>query len=258
MSACVLRTEDLAVGYGSRCVAEGISFRLEEGKILCLIGPNGAGKSTLLKTLMRQIPPLKGSVYLGERRLERIPERELARTSAAVLTGRPAPELMSCEELVAMGRYPYTGRLGVLSEQDRAVVRSCMEMTETDSLREEDFTRISDGQRQRVLLARALCQEPKLLLLDEPTSFLDIRHKLEFLLLLRELAEKQKIAVVLSLHELDLAKKIPDRILCLKNGRVDREGTPEEIFREDYIRRLFDVEEKTYAAVYGGDETPYG
>ena len=255
MSACVLRTEDLSVGYGSRCVAEGISLQLEEGRILCLIGPNGSGKSTLLKTLMRQIPPLKGSVFMEGRKLERIPEKELARTSAAVLTGRPAPELMRCEELVALGRYPYTGRLGILSEKDRAVVRSSMEMTETDSLRDEDFTRISDGQRQRVLLARAICQQPKLLLLDEPTSFLDIRHKLEFLLLLRELAEKQKIAVVLSLHELDLAKKIPDRILCLKNGRVDREGTPEEIFRGDYIRRLFDVEEKTYAAVYGEEGT---
>ena len=255
MSACVLRTEDLSVGYGSRCVAERISLQLEEGRILCLIGPNGSGKSTLLKTLMRQIPPLKGSIFMEGRKLERIPEKELARTSAAVLTGRPAPELMRCEELVALGRYPYTGRLGILSEEDRAVVRSSMEMTGTDSLRDEDFTRISDGQRQRVLLARALCQQPKLLLLDEPTSFLDIRHKLEFLLLLRELAEKQRIAVVLSLHELDLAKKIPDCILCLKNGRVDREGTPEEIFRGDYIRRLFDVEEKTYAAVYGEEGT---
>ncbi len=256
MSAYVLRTEDLSIGYGSRCVAEGISLQLEEGRVLCLIGPNGSGKSTLLKTLMRQISPLKGSIFMGDRKLERIPEKELARTSAAVLTGRPAPELMRCEELVALGRYPYTGRLGILSEEDRAVVRSSMEMTETDSLRDEDFTRISDGQRQRVLLARAICQQPKLLLLDEPTSFLDIRHKLEFLLLLRELAEKQKIAVVLSLHELDLAKKIPDRILCLKNGRVDREGTPEEIFRGDYIRRLFDVDEKTYAAVYGDEGAP--
>ena len=164
---------------------------------------------------------------------------------------------MTCGELVAMGRYPYTGRLGILSEEDRAVVRSSMEMTETAFLRDEDFTRISDGQRHRVLLARAICQQPKLLLLDEPTSFLDIRHKLEFLLLLRKLAETQNIAVVLSLHELDLAKKIPDRILCLKNGHVDREGPQGEIFRDDYIRRLFDVEEKTYIAVYGEAGAPF-
>ena len=257
MTGCVLKTEALSIGYGGRCVAEGISLQLEEGQILCLIGPNGSGKSTLLKTLMRQIPPLKGSIFMGKQQLERIPEQELARYSAAVLTGRPAPELMSCEELVAMGRYPYTGRLGILSEEDRAVVRDSMEMTETDFLRDEDFTRISDGQRQRVLLARAICQQPKLLLLDEPTTFLDIRHKLEFLLLLRDLTEKQGLAVVLSLHELDLARKIPDRILCLKNGHADREGTPEEIFREDYIRRLFDVEEKTYAAVYGEAGAPF-
>ena len=251
MSGCVLKTEELSVGYGGKCVAEGISLQLEEGQILCLVGPNGAGKSTLLKTLMRRIPALKGSILLEGRNLETVPELELARISAAVLTGRPTPELMRCEEAVSMGRYPYTGRLGILSEEDRAAVRASMEMTGTDSLREEDFSRISDGQRQRLLLARAICQQPRLLLLDEPTSFLDLRHKLEFLLLLRKLADRQRIAVVLSMHELDLVKKIPDRILCLKNGRVEREGTPEEVFREGFIRSLFDVEEKTCLAVYG-------
>ena len=257
MSETILETVDLAVGYGARRVAEGINLRLGAGRILCLIGPNGAGKSTLLKTLLRQIPAVSGRIFLNGQALEKLPERELAGNCAAVLTGRPAPELMRCEELVAMGRYPYTGRLGLLSEADRAIVRDCMEMTGTLSLAEEDFARISDGQRQRVLLARAICQQPKLLLLDEPTSFLDIRHKLEFLLLLRTLTQTQKLAVVLSLHELDLAKRIPDRVLCLKNGQVDREGAPEEIFRGDYIRRLFDVGEKSYFAVYGEEGAPF-
>lgn len=257
MSACVLECRDLAVGYGARCVVEGIRLRLEAGQILCLIGPNGAGKSTLLKTLMRQLPPVKGGILLEGKNLESFSERALARRCAAVLTGRPAPELMRCEELVAMGRYPYTGRLGILSQQDRAIVRDCMEMTGTASLAGEDFTRLSDGQRQRVLLARAICQQPRLLLLDEPTSFLDLRHKLEFLLLLRSLAETQKLAVVLSLHELDLAKRIPDRILCLKNGQVDREAAPKEVFQGDTIRRLFDVEEGVYASVYGEDGAPF-
>lgn len=257
MSACVLRTEDLSVGYGQQHVVDGISFELEEGQILCLIGPNGAGKSTLLKTLMRRIPPLEGRILLDGRELGSFPEKDLARSCAAVLTSRPMPELINCFDVAAMGRYPYTGRLGILSEDDRAVVRHCMAMTGTDTLQNEDFRCISDGQRQRVLLARALCQEPKLLLLDEPTSFLDIRHKLEFLLLLRDLADSRKLSVVLSLHELDLAKRIPDRLLCLKNGRVDREGTAEEIFRGDRIRRLFDVGEESYAAVYKNGDAPF-
>ena len=247
MSGSVLKAVDLTVGYGGRPVAAGISFSLEEGQILCLIGPNGSGKSTLLKTLMRRIPPLGGSVLLEGRALDGIPARELAKSCAAVLTGRPAPELMRCGEIVALGRYPYTGRLGVLSAEDRAAVQSSMELTGTACLRDEEFSRVSDGQRQRVLLARAVCQQPKLLLLDEPTSFLDIRHKLEFLFLLRELAEKRKLAVVLSLHELELAKKIPDRVLCLKDGRLDREGRPDDIFRGDYIRRLFDVDERFFS-----------
>ena len=253
MSGTILETRALAVGYGGRAVVKGIDLRLESGQILCLIGPNGAGKSTLLKTLMRRLPAVEGSIRLNGRELGAIPERELARTCAAVLTGRPAPELMRCGEIVALGRYPYTGRLGLLTAEDRAVAESCMDMTGTGALRDEDFTRLSDGQRQRVLLARALCQQPKLLLLDEPISFLDIRHKLDFLLLLRELADRQKLAVVLSLHELELAKKIPDRILCLKNGQVDREGRPDEIFTGDYIRRLFDVDERSYERVCGGD-----
>ena len=257
MSKCVLKTGNLSVGYGQRHVVDGITFELKKGQILCLIGPNGAGKSTLLKTLMRRISPLQGHILLAGRELGSFPEKELAQMQAAVLTEKLTPELISCFEIAAMGRYPYTGRLGILSEDDRAVVESCMEMTGTDTLRDEDFTCISDGQRQRVLLARALCQQPKLLLLDEPTSFLDIRHKLEFLLLLRELADSRKLSVILSLHELDLAKRIPDRILCLKNGHVDREGSPEEIFRGDTIRRLFDVEEKSYAAVYKNGDAPF-
>ena len=254
MSGQSLQTQGLAIGYGKKLVAEDIALLSEPGQILCLIGPNGAGKSTLLKTLLRQLPPLAGAVYLDGRKLEELSERELARSSAAVLTGRPTPELMRCNDLVALGRFPYTGRLGILSEEDRRIVRESMEMTGTWALRDEDFTRVSDGQRQRVLLARAICQQPRLLVMDEPTSFLDIRHKLEFLHLLRALVRQRGLAAVLSMHELDLAQKFSDRLVCLKNGRVDRIGTPGEIFGGDYIRRLFDVTEGSYDSLFGTAE----
>ncbi|MCR5577576.1 MAG: ABC transporter ATP-binding protein, partial [Oscillospiraceae bacterium] len=258
MSGQSLRTEALAVGYGKKTVAEDISLLAEPGQILCLIGPNGAGKSTLLKTLLRRLPPLAGAAYLGERALDSLTERELAQNSAAVLTGRPAPELMRSAEVVALGRFPYTGRLGILSREDRQNVRESMEMTGTWELRDEDFTRLSDGQRQRVLLARAICQQPRLLIMDEPTSFLDIRHKLEFLHLLRRFVRQRGLAVVMSMHELDLAQKFSDRLVCMKNGRVDRVGTPGEIFSGDYIQRLFDVTEGSYDSLFGTAEPAGG
>ena len=218
--APALSTEDLSVGYGKTVVVDGIRIRVEAGEILCLIGPNGAGKSTILKTLIRQLRPMEGTVLLEDTPLSDLKERELARKSAAVLTGRIATELITCEEIVAMGRYPYTGMLGILSETDREKVDETIRVVGIEEIRKNDFDCISDGQRQRVLLARALCQEPKLLIMDEPTSFLDIRNKLEFLSILRRLVRERDLAVVMSLHELDLAQKFCDRIVCVGDGKI--------------------------------------
>ena len=250
----ILYTDKLSVGYGDRTVVSDIALGAEAGQILCLIGPNGAGKSTLLKTLLRLLPPTTGAVYLEGQELRAYSERELARRSAAMLTGRPEPELMKSAEVVAAGRYPYTGRLGILSEEDRRVVRESMEKVGVSELADTDFTHLSDGQRQRVLLARALCQEPRLLILDEPTSFLDIRHKLDFLQLLRELVRERQLAVVMSMHELELAQRFADRLLCIRDGRVDRAGSPEEIFSGGYIERLYGLARGSYDALAGTAE----
>lgn len=250
----LLYTDKLSVGYGDRTVVSDIALSAEPGQILCLIGPNGAGKSTLLKTLLRLLPPAAGAVYLEGKELRTYSERELARRSAAMLTGRPEPELMKSAEVVAAGRYPYTGRLGILSEEDRRVVRESMEKVGVSELADTDFTPLSDGQRQRVLLARALCQEPRLLILDEPTSFLDIRHKLDFLQLLRELVRERQLAVVMSMHELELAQRFADRLLCIRDGRVDRAGSPEEIFSGGYIERLYGLARGSYDALAGTAE----
>ena len=250
----LLYTDKLSVGYGDRTVVSDIALSAEPGQILCLIGPNGAGKSTLLKTLLRLLPPTAGAVYLEGKELQAYSERELARHSAAMLTGQPEPELMKSAEVVAAGRYPYTGRLGILSEEDRRVVRESMEKVGVSELADTDFTHLSDGQRQRVLLARALCQEPRLLILDEPTSFLDIRHKLDFLQLLRELVRERQLAVVMSMHELELAQRFADRLLCIRDGRVDRAGSPEEIFSGGYIEQLYGLARGSYDALAGTAE----
>ena len=250
MNETILYTQKLSVGYGEKTVVSDIDLNAAAGQLLCLIGPNGAGKSTLLKTLIRALPPVRGEILLAGRALRDYRERELARLCAAVLTGKPEPELMRCGEVVAAGRYPYTGRLGLLTEKDRRVVREMMEKVGIAALAERDFTRISDGQRQRVLLARALCQEPRLLILDEPTSFLDIRHKLEFLQVLRDLAREREIAVVMSMHELELVRRFADCALCIRDGRVDRVGTPAEIFTGSYIDALYGMSPGSYAGLF--------
>ena len=249
--APTLSTEGLSVGYGRTAVVDGIRIRVEAGEILCLIGPNGAGKSTILKTLIRQLQPMDGTVLLENTPLSALKEKELARRSAAVLTGRVATEMMTCEEVVAMGRYPYTGLLGILSETDREKVDEMIRIVGVEEIREKDFDCISDGQRQRVMLARALCQEPKLLIMDEPTSFLDIRNKLEFLSILRQLVRKRELAVIMSLHELDLAQKFCDRIVCVGDGKIRAVGTPEEIFSGDVIRELYAVNHGSYDCLFG-------
>ena len=168
-----LRTETLSAGYGDREVLQDLSFSVRPGEITALVGPNGAGKSTLLKTIARQLEPLRGTVFLGEENLTGMKAQETAQRMSVILTERPRAELMTCFDVAAMGRYPYTGHLGILSEEDRNKVLETMELVGVGELRDREIARVSDGQRQLVMLARAICQEPEVLVMDEPTSYLE-------------------------------------------------------------------------------------
>ena len=161
MTDLILHTRDLAVGYDGKAVVKGLTFSLRPGEILTLIGPNGAGKSTILKTLARRLEPVAGAVLLDGKALSSMAENELAKRLSIVTTERVRAELMSCREVVATGRYPYTGLLGILSEHDRAVVSEAMALTHVTELQDMRFDRISDGQRQRVMLARALAESAR-------------------------------------------------------------------------------------------------
>ena len=249
-----LRTEQMTVGYRGVPLIRDISIRVRKGEILTLIGPNGAGKSTILKSIIRQLALLGGTVYLDGRSMRDISEREIARSMSVLMTERIRPELMTCGDVVATGRYPYTGRMGILSAEDRKKVREAMELVHAHELYDRDFAQISDGQRQRVLLARAICQEPEVIVLDEPTSFLDIRYKLELLSILKQLVRERQLAVVLSLHEIDLAQKVSDFVLCIRGNSVDRFGTPEEIFSGEYITELYEISAGSYDPVFGVSE----
>ncbi len=235
-------TKGFSVGYNGNMLIQDIDLSLGEGEILTLIGPNGAGKTTILKSILNQLPPVAGAAYLNGKEIASMSAADLSRKMSAVLTDRLQPEMMTCEDVVEMGRYPYTGRFGVLTETDRKITEDAMKAVNAFDLKNKNFSEISDGQRQRVMLARALCQQPKVMLLDEPTSFLDIRYKLEFLAVIRKLCREDGLTVIMSLHEVDLAQRISDRIACVKGDRIDRVGTPAEVFTEGYLAELFEID----------------
>ncbi|MFQ6978378.1 MAG: ABC transporter ATP-binding protein [Oscillibacter sp.] len=176
-----LETKNLSVGYHGKPLIEDVSLCVQRGKIVTLIGPNGSGKSTILKTVIGQLPELSGTVYLDGETMRSRSRNDIARRMAILMTVRVEPELMTCRDVVSSGRYPYTGRLGVLRDEDKKIVEQSLSQVDALAFADAPFSAVSDGQRQRILLARALCQQPQLIVLDEPTSFLDIRYKLELL-----------------------------------------------------------------------------
>ena len=254
MSYC--ETHDLAVGYGAPLL-QGINLQAERGRILALIGPNGAGKSTLLKTLAGQLAAQGGAVLLDGRGLTDYTPSARARKLALMVPHTARTELTTAFEVAAAGRYPYTGRLGILSEADRQQVRDALQLVQADTLADRDFAKLSDGQRQRVLLARAVCQQPEILLLDEPTSFLDVKGKAELMSILRTLARDKNVAVVVTLHELELARKLADAVVCVAPQDVSAVLTPQAAFAEENICRLFDLSKEQYAALFAqNDDKP--
>lgn len=250
-----IQTENMAVGYGAPLISN-IGLRLCRGEIMTLIGPNGAGKSTILKSFTRQLKLIGGTIYIGKDDMKRLSDGELAKHLSMMMTAQIHPELMTCRDVVAAGRYPYTGRLGMLGQEDTQKVEAALALVQAENLADKNFTEISDGQRQRIMLARAVCQEPEFMVLDEPTSFLDIRHKLEFLTIVRRLAREKNVAVLMALHELDLAQKVSDYVVCIKEDHIDKCGPPDEIFQSNYIESLYGMAQGSYNTDYGCLELP--
>ena len=233
-----LHTSELNVGYDSDIV-KNISLAAAPGKIVTLIGPNGSGKSTILRTVAGLLEPRGGVIMLEGRSRADIGSGEASKILAAVMTGRAYPELMTCRSVIESGRYPYTGLFGKLSEEDVKKVDEAMAATDTTDIAGSDFRNISDGQRQRVLLARAIAQDPRVLILDEPTSFLDIRYKIDILTKIKKLSTEKNMAILMSLHEPEIAMKLSDTVAAVGDGKVLRIGTPSEVFTEEFIRELY-------------------
>ena len=228
----MIGAEGVAAGYRGQPVLEDVALQVREGEFTAVIGPNASGKTTLLKTLAGLLKPLKGVVYVDGRRVSEMDVGELARSVGVVLTENVRPGLLTVQEVVALGRYPYTGLTGRLKAGDRAEVLEALGDVGIQHLADKPYKVLSDGQRQKVMVARALAQKPKVLILDEPVTYLDPKARVELLLKLRRICRQRKIAVIASLHEIELALRVADRLLVVTAGRVEAYDSPEE-FVED-------------------------
>ena len=235
-----LSTIALDVGYkkGQPVVSQ-VSFALEPGEIIAIIGGNGAGKSTVLKTITGQLEKLSGDICICDLKDTQLSEEAMAKKVSMVTTERIHPELMSCYDVVATGRYPYTGRLGILGKEDKKAIWDAIELVGATEIAEVDFSKVSDGQRQRVMLARAICQDTDIMILDEPTSFLDVQFKLDILSIIKRLVKQNKKAVVMSIHELEFVPAMADQVIGVFNHKVYKIGTPQEILRGEDLEIMY-------------------
>ena len=245
----IFKTRDLSIGYKGRAVVSGIDVSLEKGEILSVTGPNGSGKSTFLKTVSGQLNRLGGGIYLDDKELSGYNAEEISKKISLLLTDRIKPEYMTGREVIESGRYPYTGRLGFLSSEDKNVVDRVLSLTGTGGISDKIFNDMSDGEKQRILFARALSQEPEILIMDEPLSYLDIRYQLELIDIIKQLCREKKLTVIMSIHEIFIAGKISDRMISFKGGKVFESGKNKEVFTEHFVMELYDIDETGIAFI---------
>jgi iron complex transport system ATP-binding protein len=237
-----LAAEDLTVGYGERTVIEGLDLLVPPGRISAIVGANACGKSTLLRSMSRLLAPREGRVLLDGRAVHRLPAKELARTLGLLPQSPIAPEGITVSDLVGRGRHPHQGVFTRWKKEDDAAVAAALEATQTTELAERAVDELSGGQRQRVWIAMALAQQTDLLLLDEPTTFLDVSHQIEVLDLLTDLNRSRGTTVVMVLHDLNMAARYADHLIALASGRVHASGLPDDVLTEGTVRAVFGLD----------------
>jgi len=237
-----LRADSISLGYGDRVVLDGIALHLPAGGITALVGPNGSGKSTLLKALARLKAPSTGAVLLDGQAIARLPSAEVARRMAVLPQAPVAPAGMTVAELVEQGRYPHAGALRMLRRQDHEAIREALAATGMTGFAHRPLDQLSGGERQRAWISLALAQSTPWLLLDEPTTFLDIGHQLEVLDLVARLNRERGITVLMVLHDLAQAARFADRMVVLHAGRLHSEGPPEAVLTSAMLAEVFRIE----------------
>jgi iron complex transport system ATP-binding protein len=247
-----LRCEELVCGYGGATVLGGVNLRPEPGGLTAIVGPNGCGKSTLLRTMARALRPQAGRVLLGGRPIHDLPTRRVARALALLPQGPVAPEGLTVRELVAQGRFPHQTLLRQWSDADAAAVARAMNRARVAEFAERPLEALSGGQRQRCWIAMVLAQDTPIVLLDEPTTFLDLKVQVDVLGLLRSIAHEEGRTVVVVLHEINMAAAFADRVVMMRAGRVIAEGTPADVVTAANLRTVFDLDADVVASPSSG------
>ena len=242
MTRHALAARNVTLAYEERTVVHGLDLDVPQGMITSIIGANGCGKSTFLKALARMLTPRSGSVLLDGKAIGTMPTRQVATMVGLMPQSPTAPEGLSIVDLVSRGRFPYHGLTGSWSERDERAVAHALALTGLEDLADRPVDEVSGGQRQRAWIALALAQQTDILLLDEPTTYLDIAYQFEVLDLLAELNQREGTTIVMVLHDLNLAARYSDRILAVKNGRAAAFGTPGEVMTEALVREVFGVD----------------
>ncbi|MDD7960924.1 ABC transporter ATP-binding protein [Microbacterium thalli] len=236
-----LLAEDLTVGYGDRTIIEGLSLRIPSGRITAIVGPNACGKSTLLRSMSRLLTPRAGHVLLDGAAVHRMPAKELARTLGLLPQSPTAPEGITVSDLVGRGRNPHHGIFSRWTTADDEAVAEALAATETLELADRAVDELSGGQRQRVWIAMALAQRTDLLLLDEPTTFLDVSHQIEVLDLLTDLNRNRGVTVVMVLHDLNLAARYADHLVAMREGSIVTAGPAEHVLTAETVEAVFGI-----------------
>ena len=250
------KSNNLKVGYSKKIVVDNVKIDLKKGEILCILGPNGCGKSTILKSITNHIKILEGNISLLGRDLNNISAIERAREMSVVLTERVTPEMMTALDIVQTGRYPHTGRFGKCGEKDIRIIEESIDIVNGEDLKHKEFKSLSDGEKQRIMLARAICQEADIMVLDEPTSYLDIRYKIELLNILSKLSIEKEKTIIMSLHEIDLVPKIADKVILIKDGEIYDYGRPEEVITDESIKEVYNLNIGSFDTIAGNVELP--
>ena len=257
-----LTTEHLVLGYGSassaHVVVPEVSLSFTEGDITCLIGPNGCGKSTLLKALAGLLPPLQGQILLDQQALSQWQPKDLAKRLTLLPQSPVAPDDISVFQLVSYGRFAHQGLFGSMTPEDVQAVDNALEQTGMQGLKHRIFNTLSGGERQRGWIALALAQQSDILLLDEPTTYLDIGHQLEVLDLLARLNQQQGLTVVMVLHDINQASQYGDRILAMQQGHIIADGSPIDVITPELIQKVFGIDIELIVRQQGEKTYPYG
>ncbi|GEN52532.1 ABC transporter ATP-binding protein [Halobacillus faecis] len=234
--------QDLGIAYGEVKIVEDLNLQIPEGEITTIIGPNGCGKSTILKTMSRLLEPKSGIVYLDGKAIHKESTKEIAKKMAVLPQTPQAPSGLTVYELVSYGRFPHQRGFGKLTDEDRDIIQWALEVTGVQQFSDRQIDALSGGQRQKVWIAMALAQGTDLLLLDEPTTYLDLAHQLEVLTLLEKLNKEEGRTIVMVLHDLNHAARFADHLVALNGGKIMKEGTAHEVMTSSVLRRVFHID----------------